>query len=259
MTGSVASRNRLSSVTNAARVLKAFSPGHPDWGVADLSKHLSISTSSVHRLLSTLADEGLLEQDPRTGRYRLGLSVFDLVGALPTQRSLHEAVLVSMTELRSRTGETVQVGVLDGRQVVYVERLDSPSTLRMFAELGRRNDAHCTSSGKVLLAFAPRVQLDRILRGWTLPRVTRHTITDPRVLRSELGTIRRQGYAENREESEPGIVSIAAPIRDESAAVIASLSVAGPTERIDPERLAIAEAVVTLARRVSRQMGWKAG
>jgi DNA-binding IclR family transcriptional regulator len=213
----------------------------------------------VHRLLSTLADEGLLEQDPRSGRYRLSLSVFDLVGALPTQRSLHEAVLVSMTELRSRTGETVQVGVLDGRQVVYVERLDSPSTLRMFTELGRRNDAHCTSSGKVLLAFAPRDQVDRILRGWALPQVTEHTITDPKVLRSELRSIRQRGYAENREESELGIVSVAAPIRDDSGAVIASLSLAGPAERIDPERLAFAEAVVTLARRVSRQMGWKAG
>ncbi len=256
---SVVSRNRLSSVANAARVLKAFSPSRPDWGVADLSKHLGISTSTVHRLLSTLTDEGLLDQDPRSGRYRLGLSVFDLVGALPTQRSLHEAVLVSMTELRSRTGETVQVGVLDGRQVVYVERLDSPNTLRMFAELGRRNDAHCTSSGKVLLAFVPRAQLDRILRGWTLPQLTEHTITDPTALRAELRSIRQRGYAENREESQPGVVSVAAPIRDSSGSVIASLSLAGPIERMDPNRLATADAVVTLARRVSRQMGWKAG
>ena len=194
MASAVTSRNRLSSVTNAARVLKAFSPSHPDWGVADLSKHLEISTSTVHRLLSTLADEGLLEQESRTGRYRLGLSVFDLVGALPTQRSLHEAVLVSMTELRSRTGETVQVGVLDGRQVVYVERLDSPNTLRIFTDLGRRNDAHCTSSGKVLLAFVPRPQLDRILKGWDLPRLTEHTITDQKALRAELAdsTLKRR-------------------------------------------------------------------
>lgn len=256
MASAVTSRNRLSSVANAARVLKAFSPSHPDWGVADLSKHLSISTSTVHRLLSTLADAGLLEQDPRSGRYRLGLSVFDLVGALPTQRSLHEAVLVSMTELRSRTGETVQVGVLDGRQVVYVERLDSPNTLRIFTELGRRNDAHCTSSGKVLLAFLPRPQLDRILKGWTLPRLTEHTITDPKVLRAELRSIRQRGYSENREESQRGVVSVAAPIRNGSG-TIASLSIAGPTERMDPNRLAIADAVVTLARRVSRQMGWK--
>ncbi len=248
------SRNRLSSVANAARVLKSFSPSQPDWGVGDLARHLSISTSTVHRLLSTLTDEGLLDQDEDTGRYRLGLSVFDLVGALPTQRSLHEAVLVSMTELRSRTGETVQVGVLDGRQVVYVERLDSPNTMRVFTDLGRRAHVHCTSSGKVLLAFAPRAQRDRVLKGWKLPRLTPHTIVETRRLREELSTIRGLGYAENREEAELGVVSVAAPIRDAGGSVVASLSLAGASDRIDPHRLAYTEAVVTLARRVSSQM-----
>lgn len=248
------SRNRLSSVANAARVLKSFSPSQADWGVGDLARHLSMSTSTVHRLLSTLTDEGLLDQDDETGRYRLGLSVFDLVGALPTQRSLHEAVLVSMTELRGRTGETVQVGVLDGRQVVYVERLDSPNTMRVFTDLGRRAHAHCTSSGKVLLAFAPKAQRERVMKGWDLPRLTPHTIVDTARLRDQLTSIRRAGYAENREEAEVGVVSVAAPISDASGTVVASLSLAGASERIDPHRLAYTEAVVTLARRVSAQM-----
>ncbi len=236
-------------------MLKSFSPSHPDWGVGELARHLDLSTSTVHRLLSTLTDEGLLDQDAESGRYRLGLSVFDLVGALPTQRSLHEAVLVSMTELRSYTGETVQVGVLDGRQVVYVERLDSPHTSQVFTQVGRRNHAHSTASGKVLLAFAPRRQLDKLLRGWDLPRQTPDTITSIKALRKELAEIRRRGYAENRGESEASVVSIGAPIRDASGSVVASLSMAGSAERIDPHRLAYAEAVVTLARRVSSQMG----
>lgn len=251
-----ASRNRLGSVANAARILKSFTSTSPTWGVSDLARTLELSTSSTHRLLSTLADEGVLEQDASTGRYRLGLSVFDLAAAVPTQRTLHEAVLVSMTELRSRTGETVQVGVLDGREVVYVERLDSPNTLRVFTDLGRRNDAHCTSSGKALLAFAPKAQRDQILNGWVLPAKTQQTITDIATLRRELSTIRRVGYAENRQESEPGVVSIAAPIRDDSGGVVASLSLAGPSERVDGQRAAYAEAVMAFARTVSRQMGW---
>lgn len=250
------SRNRLTSVANAARILKSFTPGHPTWGVSDLSRHLTLSTSSAHRLLSTLADEGVLEQDPESGRYRLGLAVFDLAAAVPTQRTLHEAVLVSMTELRSRTGETVQVGVLDGREVVYVERLDSPNTLRVFTELGRRAHAHCTSSGKALLAFVPKGQRDQILDGWVLPKRTEHTITNPDELRRELNLVRRRGYAENRQESEPGVVSIAAPIRDGSGAVVASLSLAGPSERMDAHRN-YADAVMAFARTVSAQMGWQ--
>lgn len=246
----------MGSVANAARILKSFTTQNPHWGVSELARHLDLSTSTAHRLLSTLADEQVLEQDPATGRYRLGLSIFDLAAAMPTQRTLHEAVLVSMTELRSRTGETVQVGVLDGRQVVYVERLDSPNTLRVFSELGRRAPIHSTSSGKALVAFAPRHQREQILDGLDLPQLTDATITDLMAFRRELADTRQRGYSENRQESEPGVVSIAAPIRNDTGSVVASLSVAGPKERMDPHRIAYAEAVQAFARTVSRQMGW---
>ncbi len=253
------SKNRLTSVANAARVMKAFSSQHPTWGVAELADRLELSTSTTHRLLSTLADEGVLEQDAETSRYRLGLSVFDMAAAMPKQRSLHEAVLVSMTELRSRTGETVQVAVLDGREVVYVERLDSPNTLRVFTEVGRRNSAHRTSTGKVLLANISSSQRDRILRGWVLEGKTKFTITDLPELREELARIRRTGYAVNREESELGVVSVAAPIRDVSGLAVAALSLAGPTERMNENHTTFAEAVMVLARSASIQMGWAGG
>ncbi len=249
-------RNRLSSVANAARAVKAFSAASPTWGVSELAAHLDLSTSSTHRILSTLRDEGVLDQDPTTGRYRLGLSVFDMAAAMPKQRSLHEAVLVSMTELRARTGETVQVGVLDGREVVYVERLDSPSTLRVFTELGRRAGAHRTSSGKAILAHLPTGRREHLLNGWTLDTPTPHTIGSVPALRDELRSIRRRGYAENREESEPGVVSVAAPIRDVGGRAVAALSLAGPKDRIDPHRTEFARVVMSLARVTSRQMGW---
>ena len=253
------SGNRLSSVTNAARLLKAFTASSPLWGISDLARQLEMSTSTVHRILSTLADEGLLEQDPETARYRLGLAMFDLVAAVPTQRDLHEAALSPMTDLRNRTGETVQIGVLDGRQVVYVERLDSPNTLRMFTELGRRVDSHCTGTGKALLAFAPPDRREDILKGWRPRSRTEFTITSVPKLRAELVVIRRRGYAENRHESEVGVVSIAAPIRDRGGSTIAALSVAGPAERMDPNNHRITEAVVETARLVSGRLGHHTG
>jgi DNA-binding IclR family transcriptional regulator len=248
--------NRLSSVATAVRVLKAFTSATPDWGVTDLATQIGESKSTVHRVLSTLTDEGLLEQDASTSRYRLGLALFDLAAAVPSQRNLHEAVLLPMTDLRNSTGETVQVGVLDGRQVVYVERLDSPHTLRIFTELGRRNSAHCTGSGKALLAFTPAAQLDRLLDGWVLERQTEHTIGSTGELRSHLAMIRDRGYAENRHESQIGVVSIAAPIRDESGTTVAAMSVAGPAERIDSDRDRIVQDVVTLALSTSRRLGY---
>ena len=238
------------------RVLKAFTSSHTTWGVTALAAHLDISKSSTHRIVRTMTEEGLLEQDPYSGQYRLGLTMFDLAAAVPSQRGLHEAVLLPMTELRYRTGETVQVGVLDGRQVVYVERLDSPNTLRLFTDLGRRADAHCTGSGKALLAFAPRSVREQLLSGWALPPKTKHTIVDLSGLRAELARVRRRGYAENRHESELGVVSVAAPIRDSTGHCIAALSVAGPAERMDEAHDAITEAVAVLARTTSKRLGW---
>jgi len=251
------SRNRLSSVASAVTVLKAFTSTAPDWGVSDLAAQVGQSKSSVHRILSTLTDEGLLEQSPSTGRYRLGLALFDLAAAVPSQRSLHEAVLLPMTDLRNSTGETVQVGVLDGRQVVYVERLDSPNTLRLFTELGRRNDAHCTGSGKALLAFLAKPRLDKLLTGWDLPQRTVHTIVSRNALVAEFERIRRAGFAENRQESEIGVVSIAAPIRDDCGTTIAAMSVAGPADRMDHRRDQLADTVVALALATSRRLGYR--
>ena len=181
------------------------------YGVTELARLLDLSTSSVHRILATLEAEHLIEHEPATNKYRLGLAVYDLAGAMSTGYDLSEALLPPMTVLRNRTGETVQTAVLDGREVVYIERLDSPHTLRLFLKVGRRNWAHCTSTGKVLLAHLPADRIDRVLRGWELPAVTPHTITDHELLRKALAEIHDAGYGENQSESEVGVASIATP------------------------------------------------
>lgn len=248
----------LGSVANAARVLKSFTANDREWGVSDLARHLDIAKSTAHRLLATLTDEGLLEQDIESGRYRLGLAIFDLAAAVQSF-DLHEAVLTPMTDLRNRTGETVQVAVLDGREVVYVERMDSQHTLRMFLEVGRRNWAHCTGCGKALLAFLPPDQLDEALKGWKLPRKTDLTIRRLSDLRAELVLARQMGYATNRGESEMGVVSVAAPIRDGSGRVVAALSVAGPAERLEEFELQLAQVTMEAAALVSRRLGHRGG
>jgi IclR family acetate operon transcriptional repressor len=246
----------LGSVANAARVLKAFTSTDREWGVSDLARRLGIAKSTAHRLLATLTDEGLLEQDSTTGRYRLGLAIFDLAAAAQSV-DLHEAVLSPMNELRNRTGETVHVAVLDGREVVYVERLDSHATLRLLAEVGRRNSAHCSGCGKALLAFLPPDQLDRTLRNWKLASKTVHTITDLAALRKDLAESRRRGYAVNRRESEVGVISVAAPIRDVSGRAVAAISVVGPVDRLEPHELKLAQATIESAALISRRLGYR--
>lgn len=246
-------RSTLSTVRNAARVLKAFSSKRRSFGVTELARELDLSTSTAHRLLRTLAEEHLLEQDATTGRYRLGLAIYDLMAAT-TEFDLTHAVLPPMTVLRHRTGETVQCGVLDGREVVYVERLESPRTLRLFIEVGRRNWAHSTGSGKTLLAFLEPSALDKLLSGWQLEPVTDTTIVDHDALRAELETVRRDGYAVNRGESEPGVMSVGAPVRDRQGRPVASLSVAGPSDRMTTDFDMIVHSVVEAAAIASRRL-----
>ena len=248
----------LSSVRNAARLLKEFGRGDREIGVTELSRRLGIGKSTAHRLLSTLADERLLEQDPHTGAYRLGLAMYELGASVALHTDLHEACSPVLDQLRNATRETVQVAVLDGREVVYVERRESPQTLRLFGRVGHRNSAHCTSTGKVLLAALPPEVLEATLHGWRLERKTPYTITDPRALRSGLEEVRHRGWAENIGESELGAASIAAAIRDERGDVIAALSIVGPVQRLGSDSLRrFARPVVDASLAVSRRRRYR--
>lgn len=257
-TSSRRAHSTLSSVRNAARLLKEFGHGDREIGVTDLSRRLGIGKSTAHRLLSTLADEKLLEQDAQTGAYRLGLAMYELGASVTSHMDLHEASSPVVDQLRNATRETVQVAVLDGREVVYVERRESPQTLRLFGRVGHRNEAHCTSTGKLLLAYLSDAELQATLRGWKLTRKTPYTITDPRALLTNLEVIRRQGWAENVSESELGVASISAPIRNSLGEVIAAVSVAGPVQRLGNDSLRrFARPVVEAGMAISRRLGYR--
>jgi IclR family KDG regulon transcriptional repressor len=248
----------LASVANAARLLKEFGKGDHRMGVSEASRRLGIGKSTAHRLLHTLASERLLEQDPETGAYRLGLAMHELGSSAQSESDLHTAASTVLERLRNLTQETVQIAVLDGREVVYVERRESPQTIRLFGRVGHRNLAHCTSTGKVLLAALDPAELDAVLSGWRLPRKTPYTITDQRTLRAQLKQIRARGWAENVNESEVGLASVAAPIRDGLGEVAWAISVAGPVQRLDGDSLQrFARPVVEAAQTISRRMGWR--
>jgi IclR family transcriptional regulator, KDG regulon repressor len=244
----------LTSVRNAARLLKEFSHTDRELGVSELARRLGLATSTVHRMLATLAAERLLERTP--AGYRLGLAVFDLGASAAPRLDLHEAALPVMATLRASTGETVQLAVLDGCESVYVDRLESPHTVRIFARVGTRLPAPTTSTGKVLLAGLPPDELDARLRAWTPRRVTPYTIVDEPTLRARLREVAARGWAENREESRVGVVSVGAPVRAEDTTVIAALSVAAPADRAGPASMRrIRAAVIEAARVVSHRLG----
>lgn len=250
----------LSSVTNAARLLREFGRGDTLLGVTELSRRLGLAKSTVHRLASTLTRERLLEQDPATGGYRLAVTMYDLGIRIAIRQELYQLVLPVLEQLRSATNESAEIGVLDGREVVFIERRASPHAVRTFVRLGHRSSAHCTASGKVLLAALSADELDRRLDGWVLTAHTERTITDPEALRRELAAVRTRGWAANVDETEMGLTSVAAPIRNARGEVIAAISLDGPTMRVAQRSMRrYSQLVVEASTALSLRLGHRGG
>ncbi len=247
---------RLSSVAMAVRLLKSFSEGEAEIGVTSLSRRLGVAKSTVYRLASTLVSEGLLEQNPETEKYRLGMALFGL-GALVRQRmNVATDARPFLFHLREASGETVHLAILEGQDIIFVLNLESNQAIRMRADLGARKPAFCTAEGRAILAFQPQEMVDEITARQLVPR-TPKTDIDPRHFMDALAEVRQKGFATEDEQSELGMRSVAAPIRNANGRVIAAIGLAGPMQRISDEALAsFAPLVVDAARTISARLGY---
>jgi DNA-binding IclR family transcriptional regulator len=217
-----------------------------------------LAKSTVHRLASTLLEAGMLEQNKETGKYRLGLAVFEL-GALVRRKidMSFEAKPWLMT-LREQTGETVHLSILDHGGVVCVNFLESKSVNRISSGIGLRKPVHCTAEGKALIAFQSSGVIQRLMDA-KLERRTPHTVLSPAALKEELAVIRTRGYATDDEEYELGVRGIAAPIRDDSGVPVAAVGVTGPTQRLTKTRvLSLVRHVTAAASEISLRLGGRA-
>jgi IclR family acetate operon transcriptional repressor len=207
--------------------------GHP-MSVGDIAHALDMSTTTVHRLLTTLNTCGVVAQEPHTRRYFLALKMLLFGKAILDRFEWRSRAHPLLGELSRQVGETVFMGVLDHYDLVYIDHVDSlDHTLRMTPQIGRRQDAHTTALGKVLLAHASPEEVEPFLNRKDLPRRTPNSITNSKALKSELEKIRERGYAFDLQESEIGICCVAAPIRGLSDQVVAAISVSGPSARIE--------------------------
>jgi IclR family KDG regulon transcriptional repressor len=246
---------RLSSVANAIRVVKAFSDDEFELGISRLANRLGLAKSTVHRLATTLIDAGVLEQNPETGKYRLGLLVFELGSLVRRKIDVYNEAKPWLFALRDQTGETVHLAVLGRQGLVYINFIESQKAIRMSSGLGQRKPLHCTAEGKALLAFQPSEVIERAIAAG-LDRLTPRTITDPAALRDELAVVRARGYATDDEECEPGMRCIAAPVRDDSGVVSAAVGIAGPVQRLTKKMLlSHAPALVNAVASISQRLG----
>jgi IclR family KDG regulon transcriptional repressor len=239
------------AVERAMQILSSFDGEHAERGVSEIAQATGLHKATAYRIIMTLLNGSFLERTSDGERFRLGLRVVELgLGAL-RDLDFRQAAFPYMQQLVERFQEICTLGVFDHGQVLHVEIVHSKHTLTIAARVGRHLPAHCTASGKVLLAFLPPAVVEPILNA-PLAAYTERTITSPARLREELEVVRQRGYALDDEEFEVGIRSVAAPIQDIDGNVIAEMSMPGPTNRITPERIPeIAQALVEAAEAVS--------
>jgi len=241
----------VQSVDRAITVLEILAR-RGEAGVSEVAIEIDVHKSTAFRLLGALETRGLVEQAGDRGKYRLGVGLIPLAGAVSDRLDVTRQGRQVCERLAAELGETVNVAVLQDEWAVNVDQARGPSTVSTHNWVGQLTPVHCTSSGKVLLAHAERSGPLPALR-----RFTARTVTDPDALEAELAVVRATGIGRACEEYEVGLNAVAAPVRDRFGAVIAALSVSGPSYRLTPERMdEIVPALLAGVAEVSRRMGF---
>lgn len=249
-------KSNLSSVQNALRILDCFTIEQTEKRVTQIANELDIGKSTVSRLLKTLSSVGYVKKDEETQKYSLGTKVLTLYSALMSNMEVVKEARTTLEQLAHETSESVQVAEIEGSNVIYIDQIKSSFPIQIFAHIGRINPIHCTSSGKLLLAFQDDNTIEDILKN-DLIQYTQYTVTNPEILKKELQEIRDLGYCYLENEYIDGIVSISAPIRDYNKNIIAAVSLVGPIQRINQTKSKIfINKVVEAAKNISLKMGY---
>lgn len=249
--------HRLSSVTTAIHLLKTFSEEEPELGISELAKRLEIAKSTVHRLATALLDEGLLDQNQETGRYRLGIGMFSLGSQVRTRLDVAVEAKPFLNDLRASLGENARLGILNRRNVVFIHDFESNEAVRLRSITGQYRPAHCTAEGLCLLAGMRSSALESWASEPLQPR-TDHSIKTSEDLLERIRRVRRIGYATEEEECEIGTRCIAAPIFQADGKVIASIGLAGPRLRLKKRDFPqLAEEVMAYAQKLSERLGYE--
>lgn len=229
------SRNTSQTVEHALVIVEAFQR-HDELGVSDLAKKLALPKTVVHRILATLERRHYVGRTRHTRKYCLTLKLWEIGSAAINRLEFPAASKDVLERLVAETGQTAYLSVLDIRDVVYVAKVEGNEPLRVYVDVGGRVPACYTATGRAQLANVSAGIVDHALRR-ALPRLTRATITDPRLFRRMLADVRATGVALNLGERREDIGAVAAPIFDREDRCVAAVGVSGPISRFPEDRL----------------------
>ena len=254
--------NLVQTLERASLILDILGQSPQGISIKDLSDRMHLPKGTTHRLVSSLSYFGYVRQDQNTKNYFLGFKLVELGNMLLGQLDLRKEAELFLRNLAQRTKETVHLVILDGNEIVYLDKLETePHTggLRMASRVGSRNPAHSCAVGKVLLAYLSEEALGSMAEEKGLPKRTENTITDYNQLKEHMTLVRKQGYAVDDEENERGIRCVAAPIFNEAGKAVAAISVSGPAFRVTKKSVQekLKKEVMETALRISQRLGFR--
>lgn len=256
MSAVVRRSSSVQSVDRAVTVLEFLA--RRGWsGVTELSRELDIHKSTAYRLLTTLRDRGLVEQDAGTEKYRLGFGLVLLARTVSADLDILRCARGVCDSLSERTKETVTIAVLEGDDAVVIHQSLSRASALNVDWTGRHTPLHATAAGKIFLLYMPEDQLLRVLEG-PLERFTEHTIVDSEDLQDHVGEIREVGYGYTLEELETGLNAVGAPVRSSDGALVGAVSISGPAFRLSRQDLPeVGDLCREAAAEISRCLGFQ--
>lgn len=248
----------IQSVTRALQLMEMFSEETGELSLTELCERLQLGKNYVFRLLATLETRSYLQQDVRTGNYRLGIKSFDLRQSAFRQIELLRQSRPVLESQTARHRETTCVAVLKDRYSINLDSVESDLMVRVVPRLGVRFPAYCTAAGKVQLAYMKRSEQSLHLPTGRLHRYTPNTITDRCEFQRHLRLVAEQGYAFDNEELDPGARSISAPVRNAAGSVVGAISITGPVTRLTDLRISseLLPLVMSGAAEISRRLGF---
>lgn len=252
--------NKVSTLERITAILDCFSTENPTLGVREVSRKVNMSSSAAGRLMQAMRDMNILSQDSTTLLYSMGSRPLTWAGVYSSTFDVRNIALPYLHELHHNTMETISLYLMDGNERVCIERLESPQNVRIVARIGRRLPLYAGSAGKVFLAFLPLKRRDEFVNSTDLVPLTAKTIVDKAQLTKELEIIRKQGYSISRGEWLLDASGIAAPIFDQSGAVVAAVTISGPSQRFTSEKMEeYSGLIMRVARQISDEMGYRGG
>lgn len=250
-------KNEVKTTKKIFLILEELADNNGSMKLKDIAESLGYPVSTTHRLLSSLIETGYVYQNTESGEYTLGVRILSLANAVLNNLDLRRIAYPYLKDLRDKTSGTANLVINDQDESLYIEKVESNSLVRVFSLIGKRAPLYATGVGKVLLADMAWSDVLSILKRKGMEKITPNTIADSNALMEELNKIRKQGYGFDNEECEVGAWCVAAPVRDYTGRVIASISISFPKYKVSTKnRSELIKLIVKSADALSDEMGY---